>query len=49
MNAALLVIALAVVTALALGLRARSGQEMSLEQWAVGGRGFGTALGRVDG
>ncbi len=44
MNAALLVIALAVVTALALGLRARSGQEMSLEQWAVGGRGFGTAL-----
>ena len=44
MNAALLIIAGSVVVALALGLRARSGQEMSLEQWAVGGRGFGTAL-----
>ncbi len=44
MSAALVIIALAVVGALALGLRSRSGQEMSLEQWTVGGRGFGTFL-----
>ena len=44
MNAALPIIAASVVVALGLGLRARSGQDMSLEQWAVGGRGFGTAL-----
>ena len=44
MNAALPIIAASVVLALALGMRARSGQEMSLEQWTVGGRGFGTAL-----
>ncbi|GJE17469.1 sodium:solute symporter family protein [Methylobacterium marchantiae] len=44
MNAALPIIAASVVVALAVGVRARSGEEMSLEQWTVGGRGFGTML-----
>lgn len=44
MSPALLIIAAAFLGALALGLRARSGREMSLEQWTVGGRGFGTLL-----
>ncbi len=38
MTAALILIALA---ALALGVVARAGRDMDLEQWAVGGRGFG--------
>ncbi|MBI1795687.1 MAG: sodium:solute symporter [Candidatus Eisenbacteria bacterium] len=41
MNAALAVIAAFVVVAFALGLLARRGRTMSLEQWTVGGRGFG--------
>lgn len=41
MNAALLVLAAGLVIALALGLRARHGHELSLEEWAVGGRSFG--------
>ncbi len=41
MNAALIIIALTALGALLLGLRARRGREMSLEQWTVGGRGFG--------
>ena len=41
MNPALLVIALFLAIAFALGLWARRGHAMSLEQWAVGGRGFG--------
>jgi SSS family solute:Na+ symporter len=41
MSAALFIIALTAVAALLLGLRARRGREMSLEQWTVGGRGFG--------
>ncbi|MBS0641078.1 MAG: sodium:solute symporter [Proteobacteria bacterium] len=44
MNAALAIIALTIVGVLALGLRARRGKEMDLEQWTVGGRGFGTVL-----
>ncbi|MEA1834720.1 sodium:solute symporter [Methylobacterium durans] len=44
MSIALLIIAGAFAGALALGIRARSGREMSLEQWTVGGRGFGTLL-----
>jgi SSS family solute:Na+ symporter len=43
-NPALIIIALAVLLALFLGLRASRGREMSLEQWTVGGRGFGTLL-----
>ncbi|HUB16979.1 MAG TPA: sodium:solute symporter [Acetobacteraceae bacterium] len=44
MNAALIIISLTALAALSLGLRARHGREMSLEQWTVGGRGFGTIL-----
>ena len=44
MTAALALIALAALTALALGLVARGGRDMDLEQWAVGGRGFGWIL-----
>ncbi|PPQ36389.1 sodium:solute symporter family protein [Rhodopila globiformis] len=44
MNAALAIIVLTIVAALLLGLRARHGKDMNLEQWTVGGRGFGTVL-----
>ncbi len=42
MIAALAIIALTALGALLLGLRARRGREMTLEQWSVAGRGFGT-------
>ena len=42
MNAALIVIFLFLALALFLGIMARRGQDMDLEQWTVGGRGFGT-------
>jgi SSS family solute:Na+ symporter len=41
MNAALPFIAAAALLALGLGFLARRGKDMSLEQWTVGGRGFG--------
>jgi SSS family solute:Na+ symporter len=41
MNAALVIIAFFFVVAVALALLARRGHEMSLEQWSLGGRGFG--------
>jgi len=41
MNPALLIIAAAGALALTLGLLARRGRAMTLEQWTVGGRGFG--------
>lgn len=44
MNGALVVILLFFVLAIALALLARRGREMSLEQWTVGGRGFGAVL-----
>jgi len=44
MNAALLVIAAFVVGALVLAVLARRGRSMSLEQWALGGRGLGTIM-----
>jgi len=44
MNSALIFIFLAVALALFLGIRARRGKDMSLEQWTVGGRGFGAAI-----
>ncbi|MFL5289205.1 MAG: sodium:solute symporter [Rhodopila sp.] len=44
MSPALIIIGLTVVAALLLGLRARHGKDMNLEQWTVGGRGFGTIL-----
>lgn len=42
MNIALLIIFATSIMALALGLRARKGYDMNLEQWSVGGRSFGT-------
>jgi len=42
MNAALTIIGALLVLSLVLGVLARRGRTMSLEQWAVGGRGFGT-------
>ncbi|MEP6692594.1 MAG: sodium:solute symporter family protein, partial [Gemmatimonadaceae bacterium] len=41
MNAALAIIGVTFAFAIALGLLARRGHTMSLEQWSVGGRGFG--------
>ncbi|MFI6704320.1 sodium:solute symporter [Streptomyces sp. NPDC050509] len=39
---AIAVILVFLVAALLLGLRARRGKDMNLEEWSVGGRGFGT-------
>ncbi|QGQ45587.1 sodium:solute symporter family protein [Metabacillus sediminilitoris] len=44
MNAALLVILFFLVLCIWLGLQARKGKEMTMEQWSVGGRGFGSVL-----
>ena len=44
MNAALPVLGFFLVVGLALGVRARRGKEMDLEQWSVGGRKFGALL-----
>src|SRR5579864_6280572 len=41
---ALVIIAAITLFALYLGVRARRGHDMSLEQWTVGGRSFGTAF-----
>ncbi len=41
MIAALILIALGALSALGLGVWARAGRSMDVEQWAVGGRGFG--------
>ena len=42
MSSALLIITATLAFVLYLGVRARRGRTMSLEQWSVGGRGFGT-------
>ena len=44
MSAALIIIAATIAGVLCLGLLARRGKDMDLEQWSVGGRGFGTIL-----
>jgi SSS family solute:Na+ symporter len=44
MNAALVIIALSAILALGLGVAARRGLRMTLEQWTVGGRAFGGPL-----
>ncbi|MFP3508515.1 sodium:solute symporter family protein [Peribacillus sp. SIMBA_075] len=44
MNAALLVILFFLVLCIWLGLQAGKGKEMNMEQWSVGGRGFGSIL-----
>jgi SSS family solute:Na+ symporter len=42
LSSALLIIIATLLIAIYLGVRARRGRTMSLEQWSVGGRGFGT-------
>jgi len=42
MNIALLIIFAFLAFAIYLGIRARRGKDMNLEEWSVGGRGFGT-------
>ncbi|MDP4169701.1 MAG: sodium:solute symporter [Bacillota bacterium] len=42
MNAALIIIFAFLALSIFLGIRARKGKDMTLEQWTVGGRGFGT-------
>lgn len=42
MNAALIIIFIVMALSIYLGIRAKKGKQMDLEQWAVGGRGFGT-------
>lgn len=44
MSAALTIIGVTVLCILYLGIRARRGRDMNLEQWTVGGRGFGALL-----
>lgn len=44
MSVALVIVAAGFALALGLGLYARHGREMGLEQWTVGGRGFGTVF-----
>src|SRR5215813_91870 len=44
MSPGLLVLALFLAISFALGLMARRGRTMDLEQWSVGGRGFGTVF-----
>jgi solute:Na+ symporter, SSS family len=44
MNTALYIIFAFLLLAIFLGIRARKGKNMDLEQWSVGGRGFGTVL-----
>jgi SSS family solute:Na+ symporter len=44
MNGALPVLGVFLAAALGLGLYARRGKDMDLEQWSVGGRGFGSIL-----
>jgi SSS family solute:Na+ symporter len=44
MSSALLIIVAVTLVALWLGVRARRGHDMNLEQWSVGGRSFGTAF-----
>src|SRR5690606_3947068 len=43
-NAALVIIGLTFAFALGLGIRSRSGRQMNLTEWALGGRAFGTIL-----
>lgn len=41
MNIAIIIIFSFLLLSLYLGIRARKGRDMDLEQWTVGGRGFG--------
>ncbi|OIK16657.1 sodium:solute symporter [Bacillus sp. MUM 116] len=42
MNISLLIILVFLILSIYLGIRSTKGKEMNLDQWAIGGRGFGT-------
>lgn len=44
MNISMILIFFTIALVLWLGVRAQRGKDMNLEQWTVGGRGFGTAI-----
>ncbi|MFF2853528.1 sodium:solute symporter [Peribacillus sp. NPDC058002] len=44
MNISLLIILVFLIFSIYIGIRAKKGKEMNLDQWAVGGRGFGTII-----
>ncbi|TCP30908.1 SSS family solute:Na+ symporter [Scopulibacillus darangshiensis] len=44
MNIALIIIFFFLLISIYLGIRSRKGKDMELEQWSVGGRGFGTVF-----
>lgn len=44
MNTALLIIFAFLILSLYFGIRAQKGKDMNMEQWSVGGRGFGTVF-----
>lgn len=44
MNVALIIIFAVMVLSIFLGIRARKGKDMDLEQWTIGGRGFGSVF-----
>ncbi|MDQ0412243.1 Na+/proline symporter [Mesobacillus stamsii] len=44
MNSALFIIFAFLLLSIYLGVRAKRGKDMNLEQWTVGGRGFGTVF-----
>ncbi|MEH7523287.1 sodium:solute symporter family protein, partial [Bacillus sp. JJ1503] len=44
MNIALIIIFGFLILSIFLGIQAQKGKDMTLEQWSVGGRGFGTLL-----
>ena len=44
MNSSILIITMTLVLAFYLGIRAKKGREMKLDQWAVGGRNFGSLI-----
>jgi SSS family solute:Na+ symporter len=44
MNSSILIITMTLALAFYLGIRAKKGREMKLDQWAVGGRNFGSLI-----
>ncbi|CAH0196683.1 putative symporter YodF [Peribacillus sp. Bi96] len=44
MNSSILIIIMTLVLAFYLGIRAKKGREMKLDEWAVGGRSFGSLI-----
>lgn len=44
MNSSIIIISLTLIFAIYLGVRAKKGREMKLEQWAVAERNFGSII-----